>query len=349
MNRVKLRKLFINITMPITFARFASEAIGIANQESYYPELERKSKFARIRENLYWLAKYKEPNTFYNLYGFDIKNYRIQSEYLDNYSFYLSRGDNNKIHNPESQICLLRDKLLFYEFLKFNNFNTPEVIALIKNKKVYDITHNFIGDIALKYLKDYFIKERKGECASFVRHIKDYKEFEEVKNELVGSYIVQKRISQTEATSLINSKSINTLRIVTIKKGDNYSIFSSLLRVGTNKSNYVDNWAAGGVAIGINDDGSLKEYGFYKPQYGTKISKHPDSDITFKDYKINHYDSIKNKALELHKCFDNVHSIGWDIAITESGPCFIEGNDNWEISLMQACNEPLKKKWKELL
>ena len=30
------------------------------------------------------------------------------------------------------------------------------------------------------------------------------------------------------------------------------------------------------------------------------------------------------------------HSIGWDIAITKDGPMFIEGNDRWEVSMIQA-------------
>lgn len=31
--------------------------------------------------------------------------------------------------------------------------------------------------------------------------------------------------------------------------------------------------------------------------------------------------------------------IGWDIAITQDGPVIIEGNDNMDIDLPQACNE----------
>ena len=31
-----------------------------------------------------------------------------------------------------------------------------------------------------------------------------------------------------------------------------------------------------------------------------------------------------------HSMLKDIHSIGWDIAIGENGPIFIEGNDNWE-------------------
>ena len=47
--------------------------------------------------------------------------------------------------------------------------------------------------------------------------------------------------------------------------------------------------------------------------------------------------------------FYGVRSIGWDIAITDSGPCFVEGNDNWEISLNQAADRGLRKAWYEAM
>ena len=38
-----------------------------------------------------------------------------------------------------------------------------------------------------------------------------------------------------------------------------------------------------------------------------------------------------------------MHSIGWDIAITEHGYIFIEANGLWEISLVQAVHGGLKE------
>ena len=48
-------------------------------------------------------------------------------------------------------------------------------------------------------------------------------------------------------------------------------------------------------------------------------------------------------AIKLHKYLYRCHSVGWDIAITEKGPVFIEGNGWWEISLVQAVHGGLKK------
>jgi histone deacetylase complex regulatory component SIN3 len=108
----------------------------------------------------------------------------------------------------------------------------------------------------------------------------------------------------------------------------------------------VDNWAVGGLAIGIDvENESLHKYGFYKPGYGTKALEHPNSGIVFDGYKIPFLQQAIEQAKNLHSFLPGVHSIGWDIAIGENGPIIIEGNDNWEISLVQICSHGLQKEF----
>jgi hypothetical protein len=59
------------------------------------------------------------------------------------------------------------------------------------------------------------------------------------------------------------------------------------------------------------------------------------------------YEDVLSAACEAHRYFYEIGAIGWDIAISENGPVFVEGNDNFEISLLQACDGPLKDKWKK--
>lgn len=169
---------------------------------------------------------------------------------------------------------------------------------------------------------------------------------------LIGdsTYLIQERVEQHCILSSIHKHSINTIRMTTIYNKTNNEVihFSSTLRIGCNESN-VDNWAKGGLIVNIKDDGTLDKYGFYKPGYGTKTNYHPDSLIEFDNYKIPNYKECINKAKELHSFFYGIHSIGWDIAIDKQGdPIFIEGNDNWEITLPQATIGGKKKVIKEL-
>lgn len=137
--------------------------------------------------------------------------------------------------------------------------------------------------------------------------------------------------------------------MVTVNKNGSPYVLTSVLRVGTKETGSVDNWAAGGLSIGVEADGRLREFGLYKKPSKGKADTHPDSNIRFSDFIIPDYEECVNLAITAHKFFYNVQFIGWDIALCEDGPAIIEGNDNWEISLMQASNEPLRQAWQEAI
>ena len=316
----------------------------IAALPSYYPEKERKSLQQRIRDNRQWARKYGEKNEFYTLYGFDVADGPDQDEYLDYWHFRDDRNRINHLGSDDAQLVLLRDKFLFYQYLKCYDIPMPEVFALIRDGHIFDLGLREIGEEGLRGEKDYFLKDSDGECASFVKHIDDYNGFLQVKDQLgSGSYILQRKVVQSAEMDVLNPHAINTLRIVTMNRHGRCYVLTSLLRVGTAKTGHVDNWAVGGLAIGIESTGYLKKYGFYKPSYGLKESVHPDTGVEFSSFRVPGYDDACALACRAHQAFYNVGTIGWDVAITEDGPVFIEGNDNWEISLLQACDRPLRR------
>lgn len=316
----------------------------VINGDSYYPELERKSKIKRTVDLLKWFFKYKEMNRFYNLFGFDTHD--VDESYLNDNSFLKTRNSLNKINTPKSKVSLLRDKFVFYKYMAGFNQPVPKVFGIVKGGKVFD---SQLEPMALSFLKekeDYFVKEIDGECASFVVHIKDFNDFCQ-KAEDFGdrTLIMQERVFQSAKMNEINPYAINTIRMNTVRTKDGIKVLSTVLRIGTQKTGGVDNWAAGGISVGVKDDGYLEEYGLYKPGYGGRVSVHPNTGVIFKDFCIPNFEAVKRTACKAHEVCYGIHSIGWDIAITEDGPIFIEGNDNWEISLMQACNHGLRNEW----
>lgn len=320
----------------------------MAVNASYYPECKRKPLLQRILENILWIVKYHRANTFYTLYGLDRKNTSYK-EYIDEKGFWrgLDRVNYHRGHN--AQVCLLRDKFLFYKYMKVNHCPVPEVFGILKNGKLYDENMERKTLESLWEKTDYFVKDIDGECASFVKHIKDFTELQSVLGQITkGNYILQKSIKQAAAMNILNAGAINTIRVITVNTSGEPKVFSAILRVGTKNTGNVDNWAKGGLAIGIQDNGYLKKYGFYKPGYGLKTDKHPDSQVIFEKFKVPMLEKALEKACEAHRFFYGIGAIGWDVAITENGPVFVEGNDNFEITLMQACNKPLKKEWKQV-
>ena len=159
-----------------------------------------------------------------------------------------------------------------------------------------------------------------------------------------GEFIVQPVLKQHVDLNLLAPYSVNTIRLQTVLKPDGSVMpFGALMRLGR-KNNCVDNWAKGGVAVGIDmDTGRLKRYGFLKPEYGGKVLKHPDTLVPLENFLVPYFNEAIRIAVQLHQHLYRCHSVGWDIAITDSGPVFLEGNGLWEISLVQANHGGLKR------
>lgn len=330
--------------------------------ESYYPEYNdrQNSVLHNFVKQVCYTLKNGRPNEFYYLYGFDIKGFRDEHMFVDNINvFRPARDVLNKCAN--SPYAILRDKFLFGIVAEGLGICIPRTIALIDNGQIYDdkFVPRDISEMSLIYpILDSFCKLADGECANGVFSLSirngdlyvdgNQLDLIEFRNHIqCKRWVIQQRIGQHESVSEIFPNAINTLRLVTLydKFSHDVIVLSAVLRVGTG-DNHVDNWAAGGLSIGIDEQtGRLRKYGFYKPGFGTKVAEHPDTHVVFDGYQIPYFFEAVETAKYFHNFIKGVHSIGWDIAITPTGPCFIEGNDNWEISLMQVCNHGLKKEF----
>lgn len=337
---------------------------SLIDSDTYFPEIgQRKKKKIIFFEQIKHFVKYKSINNFYFLYGFDRCDFRNHDDYVD-YEQFRRRREllNHKIENPP--ISLLRNKLLFGIFAESLGVLTPKNIAYIRNSKILLLQNNEEIDIE-EFVKcnniDAFLKVIDGECADGIFHIVITNGIITIDNELFSfdkfrtllsnkSFILQRRINQCDVLAKLHPYSINTIRVETIwdaEKGK-IEILPPLLRVGTNGKS-VDNWAVGGLAVMINlKESCLGKYGFYKPSFGTKVNMHPDTKVIFDGYKIPFLLEAIEQVKFLHSFLTDIHSIGWDIAITDNGPCIIEGNDNWEISLVQICSHGLKDEFETL-
>jgi len=339
---------------------------GVVKGESYYPELvdRQKSKIRIWFEQIIYIWKYHSINEFYYLYGFDIKNLKKETDFIDNAQFIRQRSAMNRRFLEFPPIPVLRDKALFGVVAAAYGINTPKNVGVIHNHGVFlfETKERLSLDDFLKQKNcldkgDYFIKKIDGECGDGVFHVEMLNGELFYKGDLVEAntffeennrYLIQEAIRcQHPAISVFHNKAINTLRLVTVydEKKQTIEVFSCVLRIGTG-SNNVDNWAVGGLSVGVDTEkGIMRKYGFYKPGFGTKTTEHPDSHIEFEGYEIPFIKEAIIQAKAFHHHLYGIHSVGWDIAITEDGPCFVEGNDNWEISLMQISNYGLKKEF----
>ena len=76
---------------------------------------------------------------------------------------------------------------------------------------------------------------------------------------------------------------------------------------------------------------------------GERFHIHPVSGERITGCIIPYYDQAIALAKQAAMRIPSVRSIGWDVAITETGPHILEGNDNWCMTLFQLpCDQGLR-------
>ena len=327
------------------------------NQKSYFPECQRKSKFRIVLDQLIYIMRTGEINRDYFLYGFDRKTKNDFKNYVPWLTFTHARNTLNERaeiqYDPYNYVCMLRDKFVFEAYCKRVNLNTPENIGFINEGQLFLIKENkFFPVKEITNLKlEAFCKRKVSYGGGMTDDVLKVriddgkiiinKDIEKSAEEFIAMldddhWILQKPIvNQDPEYSKFHPHSVNTMRIITAKKGTVIKVLFASFRMGVGGS-MVDNWSSGGISIGINtEEGTLKKYGLYNPQFGTKAEIHPDTGIVFEGYKLPYWEEILHYLKHAHHLFYGFHSIGWDVAITTDGIILIEGNDNWNTSSAQ--------------
>ncbi|PWH83748.1 hypothetical protein DIS18_04120 [Algibacter marinivivus] len=301
---------------------------------------EKKNLFKMTKEFFTLMIKKKEIPFYYfkYLYQKDIPNY------LD----YLSLTEQRKIqlhptlHTP-NYVALINNKLYFSLLSKHTKIKMPKLLgfnfktSFFYNNEVVQI-YNVEG--LNLFLENIFYRENVN--GIFFRPPSDYggkgcfkitrlnfkKQLVEVYNILkTGDFVYTEVIEQHSLINQIHSKSINTLRLVSLRTSKNeIEIISAYIRFGVG-DNIVDNASSGGFFVGINiENGTLKAVGYFKPEFGgQKPTEHPDSGFRFNGFEIPFYEEACESVINASRIIPD-RLIGWDVAITPDGPVIIESN-----------------------
>jgi hypothetical protein len=155
--------------------------------------------------------------------------------------------------------------------------------------------------------------------------------------------IVQEVLKQDERMAVFSSSSINTIRIVTFfsKRGE-IIIVSATMRCGVGIS-FVDNWSAGGVAVGIDcDTGKLRKYAYDKNS--KRYEQHPSSKVVFENFQIPEWKKMCAVAEKIQAACPFYSLLGMDVSLLEGGePVLIEVNANPDLVFQEQTSTPLLK------
>lgn len=224
--------------------------------------------------------------------------------------------------------------------------NPQEVHDLFLDKgATYNVFRKYYGREAL-ILSD--IENQKNEFHSFLERyprciIKTLKEaggkgveildsngsnldllYQHVIKEYPRGSIVEELIEQDEALSSFHRQSVNTLRLTTIKYGDNVEIIKRpFVRFGQGNM-IVDNGAQGGIFTSVDFD--LGIITAARDELGREYLVHPNTGKTIIGFEIPKWEEAKRLSIELMKVVPQCRYVGWDLALTSKGWVMVEGN-----------------------
>ena len=173
-----------------------------------------------------------------------------------------------------------------------------------------------------------FCKSSVGACGGRGCFVTDFKasevSFDATLQSLGSEFIIQEIIRCHESIASIYSNAVNTFRVITYRWQEDFFQMPVFMRVGQGGA-VVDNGAAGGMFLGIHDDGSLTDKAVMP--YNTCILKHPDTGFEFKGHKIACFAKVCQSAIRMHQMIPQIGMVYWDFTIdTKGDPILIECN-----------------------
>lgn len=276
--------------------------------------------------------------------------------------------------------CFLRTGCGYSDFLNYKlyhktNSELDEYVTIKHQDKFYEIVSpaayktfftvkpNFLKNFSKYIDRDYFVDGEKAELEKFLKNNPEFmlKPFDglgghgvkkmtadEVAS-LDGFYkmlqderlFVEGYVKQNSEINKLCSASVNTIRVMTFGYNGKSTILYAAMRIG-NGVNHCDNFHQGGMGCSLDIE-TGKLYGNAVDKDLNVFESHPVSGVKFDGFQIPNWEKAKQMVLEAALVHDKIHVVGWDVAITEDGATFIEGNRRPGFDLVQVLSEKGRK------
>ena len=267
--------------------------------------------FDIIKCSIKFLAGY----TDYFLFGFEDLTDKERSTYI-------TRGVNNnylRTLNNSNYYKYFSNKLLFNEkFKKFLGRDYLDLsVASLKKFEEFTKKHKVFMAKPVGLSGGYGILKVVIEDNTNISNL-----YNELKKD--GKTLVEEYIRQHSKMNELCPTSVNTLRIVTIRKNNKTHIMMRVIRIG-NGINPVDNFHSGGMYAYFDESGKIINDAMDRE--GRLFKVHPTTKVPFVGFQIPYYKEAIEMCIEASKVIPEVAFVGFDIAISENGPVIVEGNE----------------------
>lgn len=264
----------------------------------------------------------------YNISILEYYQFSFYKNNLDAKKSYAGTGymyEYQKIMNPKESREVLNDKLLFLK--KYANFIEHSFVSKEDFKNESTITE-FLEKSSQKVV----LKHSTGQCGEGIVVLETAGQTAQSLKEALDTSendFVEEFIEQHPDLNALSDAGLNTIRIITqLTTSNEVDLLGARLRLTVNSP--VDNLAAGNIAAPIDSaTGIVNGVAVYSDITKAPERTHPISKKPIVGFQVPFWqasvDLVKQAALQ----HPENRSIGWDVAITSTGPELLEGNHDW--------------------
>lgn len=259
--------------------------------------------------------------------------------------------------SPSSHRHLLDDKLAFHRHCAAHGLATPTLLATYGSIGIQGVPHLSGRQDWEEYWAscehaDVVIKPVDGVHGCGVRRlIWTGNGFCDATGEVIGlndlrsaldagedhDWLIQHRLCGHQTLSALSGvDSLQTLRVVSfVTEVGEVEIMAVWLRLNTS-GRVFDNFDLGrsGNVLGVieTSDGTLNAVFSMDPSgFGlARVARHPTTGRELDGFRVPQWDAIRRLVREAACAFRPLRTIGWDVAVTDTGPVLIEGNHTWD-------------------
>ncbi|MBF2055266.1 MAG: hypothetical protein IGS03_17595 [Candidatus Sericytochromatia bacterium] len=80
----------------------------------------------------------------------------------------------------------------------------------------------------------------------------------------------------------------------------------------------------------------------YTGSFFTPLASHPDTGAALVGLQLPDFEQVLRLVKTAARRLPLVRAVGWDIALSAQGPCLIEGNDNWCVTIQMTMRQGIR-------
>ncbi|QYH36059.1 sugar-transfer associated ATP-grasp domain-containing protein [Salinibacterium sp. M195] len=145
-------------------------------------------------------------------------------------------------------------------------------------------------------------------------------------------FLVEAFIEQHAGMSALCPTSVNSIRMITFFDGTDVHVLEAVLRMGNGAE--VDNYNRGGMYTVLDEKTGIAAYGAFDKNANTFIN-HPQTGMPIVGFQVPLFDQVLNTLDTVARIIPQIPYVGWDVAISTTGPAIIEGNYNTGVFQMK--------------